>query len=127
MSLLVAAFGLVALALSTIGVYGVMSHYVQQHLKEISIRVALGGRRRDVLQLVVGQGMTVVAAGVAIGLVVAFWTTRFTQGLLFQVRASDPLVLAAIGGGLLLAALAACLVPAARAAGVEPARLLRQD
>jgi putative ABC transport system permease protein len=68
-----------------------------------------------------------VAAGVALGLVVAFWTTRFTQGLLFQVRAADPLVLAAIGGGLLLAALAACLVPAARAAGVEPARLLRQD
>ena len=127
LSLMVAAFALVTLVLAVIGIYGVMSYYVQHQLKEICIRVALGGSRRDVVRLVVGQGMRVVAAGVAIGLVVAFLTTGLTESLLFQVRSADPLIFAMIAGGLLLAALAACLLPAARAAGVEPAALLRQE
>ena len=71
--------------------------------------------------------MQVVGAGVAIGLVIAFWTTGLTASLLFQVRASDPFIFAAIAGGFLVAALAACLLPAARAAAVEPATLLRQE
>ncbi len=127
LSTLVAAFALITLVLSVIGVYAVMSYYVQQHLKEISIRLALGGGRGDVVRLVVSQGMQVVGAGVAIGLVIAFWTTGLTESLLFQVRASDPFIFAAIAGGFLVAALAACLLPAARAAAVEPATLLRQE
>jgi hypothetical protein len=127
LSFLVAAFALIALVLSAIGVYAVMSYYVQEHLKEMSIRMALGGSRRDVVRLVVTQGMTVVTAGVAAGLVIAFWTSGLTENLLFQVRASNPLVFVAIAGVLLSIALAACLLPAARAAGAEPAALLRQE
>ena len=127
LSFLVAAFALSALVLSAIGVYAVMSYYVQQHLKEMSIRMALGGSRRDVVRRVVGQGMMVVAGGVAVGLLIAFWTSGLTESLLFQVRASDPFVFVAVAGVLFLIALGACLLPAARAAAVEPAGLLRQE
>lgn len=127
LSLLVGALALIALLLSVIGIYAVMSYHVQQHLREISIRVALGGSRRDVLGLIVGQGMRVVAAGVAIGLVVALWSTRLIASLLFQVGAADPVAIATTAVSLLLLALAACFVPAARAAAVEPAALLRQE
>jgi predicted permease len=127
LALLVGAFAGIALVLSIIGVYAVLSHHVQQHSKEMSIRMALGGSRRDVVRLVVGQGMTLVAAGVGLGLVVAFWTTGLIESLLFQVRASDPIVLGGIAGLLLVVALGACLLPAVRAARVEPAVLLRQE
>jgi predicted permease len=127
LSFLVAAFALIALVLSAIGVYAVMNYYVQQHLKEMSIRMALGGSRGDVVRLVVSQGMAVVAAGVAAGLVIAFWTSGLTESLLFQVRASDPFVFVTIAALLSLVALGACLLPAVRAAAVEPAALLRQE
>src|SRR6185436_16247671 len=76
LSMLVVGFAIVALVLSTIGIYGVMAYYVQQHTKDISIRLALGGSPRHVLRLVVGQGMQVVVAGVIVGLVAAFAGTR---------------------------------------------------
>jgi putative ABC transport system permease protein len=125
-SLLVGSFALIALALCLIGIYGVMTYYVQQHLKDISIRVALGGSRGAILRLVVGQGMLIVGLGVAAGLVTAVGATRLASSLLFGVGAA-PVAFVAVGALLVLAAFAACLLPATRAFGVPPAALLRQD
>src|SRR6185436_19837201 len=90
LSVLVAGFAAIALILSLVGIYGVMAYYVQQHAKDISIRLALGGGRGEVLQLIVGQGMRVVSTGVVIGLLTAVAVTRFISSLLFGVGASDP-------------------------------------
>ena len=96
LSLLVASFAGVALLLSLIGIYGVMGYYVQQHLKEISIRVALGGSRADVARLVIGQGMAVVVMGVIAGAALAFAATRLMASLLFGVGAADPRTFTAV-------------------------------
>ena len=127
LSLLVVAFALVALVLSVVGIYGVMGHYVQQHLKEISIRMALGGSSADVLRLIVGHGMSVVIAGVVCGTFVAFGLTRLLSSLLFGVSAADALTFVTVSGALVVVALAACLVPARRAVGIEPASVLRNE
>ena len=112
LSLLVGAFAVTALALSLFGVYGMMVYYVQQHLKEISIRLALGGSAAIVLRLIVGNGMRIVLSGVIIGLVTAVMLTRLVAGLLFGVAAIDPFTFMAVALLLLTAALIACLVPA---------------
>jgi putative ABC transport system permease protein len=127
LSLLVGALAIVALLLSTVGIYGVMAHYVQQHAKDIGIRLALGGGRADVLRLIVGQGMKVVASGVGSGLLAALVATRLIQSLLFGVEALDALTFAAVGAILLGVALVACLVPAGRATGLQPAVVLRSE
>jgi predicted permease len=127
LSLLVASFAGVALLLSIIGIYGVMGYYVQQHLKEISIRVALGGSRSDVARLVVGQGMIVVLLGVLAGTALAFAATRLMASLLFGVGAADPRTFAAVGALMLTVALMACAIPAWRAMRVQPAAVLRND
>jgi putative ABC transport system permease protein len=127
LSVLVAAFAAVALLLSLVGIYGVMAYYVQQHAKDISIRLALGGRRSDVLQLVVGQGMKVVTSGVAIGLATAVAGTRFIASLLFGVSAADVRIFAAVSVVLVTVALVACLLPAQRATRAEPAAVLREE
>jgi putative ABC transport system permease protein len=127
LSLLVAGFAIVALLLSTIGIYGVMAYYVQQHTKDISIRVALGGSRGDVLRLVVGQGMKVVATGVLVGVAIAFVTTRLMSTLLFGVGATDASTFAAASLFLLAVALLACVIPAKRATGLQPAAVLRNE
>jgi putative ABC transport system permease protein len=127
LSLLVALFAIVALVLASVGIYGVMAYYVQQQAKDISIRLALGGTPRDVVRLVVGQGMTVVAAGVALGLGAAFFLARWMSSLLFGVGASDPVTFAAAALFLAGVALVACLVPAWRATRFEPAAVLRNE
>jgi putative ABC transport system permease protein len=127
LSLLVATFAGIAVLLSIIGIYGVMGYYVQQHLKEISIRMALGGDRRDVARLVVGQGMAVVAAGVIAGAALAFAATRLMSSLLFGVGAADPLTFTAVVAMMFIVALLACAVPAWRAMRVEPAVVLRNE
>ena len=127
LSLLVTSFAAVALLLSVIGIYGVMGYYVQQHLKEISIRMALGGSQGDVAKLVIGQGMTVVAAGTIVGLGLAFATTRLMSSLLFNVGASDPIAYAAAGALLTAIAALACAVPAYRAMRLQPATVLRNE
>jgi ABC-type antimicrobial peptide transport system permease subunit len=127
LSTLVAGFALVALVLSAVGIYGVMAYYVQQHAKDISIRLALGGRTVDVLRLVVGHGMTVVMGGVAVGLVTAFASTRLMSNLLFGVSAGDATTFLAVSLFLSAVALLACLVPARRAMGLEPAAMLRNE
>ena len=115
------SFAAVAILLSVIGVYGVMGYYVQQHLKEISIRMALGGSQADVARLVVGQGMTVVGIGIAVGVAVALGGTRLMSSLLFNVGASDPSAYAGAGTLLFVVALLACAVPAFRATRLQPA------
>jgi len=127
LSMLVTSFAAVALLLSVIGIYGVMGYYVQQHLKEISIRMALGGSRSDVAKLVLGQGMTVVGIGIAVGLAVALATTRLMASLLFNVGASDPLAYAAAGSLLFAVAVLACGIPAYRAMRLQPAAVLRNE
>lgn len=127
LSLLVGGFAGVALLLSIIGIYGVMSYYVQQHLKDISIRLALGGRPADVLRLILGQGMRVVASGTVVGLAIAFIVTRLMASLLFRVGAADVLTFVSAGFFLVIVALVACFVPARRAMGLEPAAVLRSE
>ena len=127
LSMLIAGFALIALTLSVFGIYGVMAYYVQQHLKDISIRIALGGRAADVLRLVVGQGMRVVAIGVVIGQVAAFGLARLMASLLFGVQAGDPLIYLSVSALLLTVALVGCLLPALRAVGLQPAVVLRNE
>jgi putative ABC transport system permease protein len=127
LSILVGGFAVIALALSVFGIYGVMAYYVQQHLRDIGIRMALGGNSADVLRLIVGQGMKVVVLGVAIGLLTAFGLARLAVSLLFGVGAADPFIFTAVSAVLLTVALAACVVPARRAIRVQPAAILRSE
>ena len=127
LSLLVTGFAAVALLLAAIGVNGAMSYYVQQHLKEICIRIALGGSRADVARLVVGQGIAVAALGIVAGVALALMTTRFMASLLFGVGTLDPAAYASAGALLLVVALMACAVPAVRATRLQPATVLRSD
>jgi putative ABC transport system permease protein len=127
LSILVGSFAVMALILSIVGIYGVMSYYVTDHSREISIRLALGGTAPDVLRLVVGRGMTVVVAGLAIGIGVAFASTRLLSALLFGVGAADPATLAFVSLSLLAVALLACLLPARQAVRLEPAAVLRNE
>jgi predicted permease len=127
LSLLVAAFAAAALVLSLVGIYGVMTYYVQQHARDISIRLALGGSTGSVLGLVLGQGMKVVAAGVVIGVLAALMLTRLMSSLLFGVGAADASTYALVSAVLLAVALMACAVPALRAVRLQPAVVLRQE
>jgi putative ABC transport system permease protein len=127
LSVLVGCFAIVALVLSLVGIHGVMAYYVQQHAKDISVRLALGGSPGEVGRRVLGQGMTVVAAGVGAGLLAALALTRLMSSLLFRVGAADVLTHAAVCLLLLAVALAACAVPVRRAVGVSPAAVLRDE
>jgi putative ABC transport system permease protein len=127
LSSLVGGFAVVALLLSIIGIYGVMAYYVQQHAKDISIRLALGAGPYEVLRMVVGQGMTIVGSGVAFGLLTAFALTRLMSTLLFGIGARDALTFGSVTILLLSIALIACWVPGRRAVAVEPASVLRND
>jgi predicted permease len=118
-------FGALALLLAGIGLYGVLAYAVAQRTQEIGIRVALGAQRREVLRLVIGQGILLAVLGVIIGLAGAVGSTRLLQTMLYGVRPTDPLTFAVIAGVLLLVALLACLIPARRAARVDPLVALR--
>lgn len=127
LSLLIGGFALVALILSVVGIYGVIGYYVQQHLKEISIRMALGGSSASILRLIVGQGIGVVICGVVVGTLTARALTRLMSSLLFGVGSADPLTFAGVAGLLITIALLACAVPAMRALRLQPAVVLRNE
>ncbi len=124
---LVGLFAALALVLATIGIYGVMSYVVAGRTQEIGIRIALGAQRGDVFKLVVGQGMALAGAGLALGLIAAAGLTRYLSSQLFHVNAIDPLTYAGVTLLLGGVALLACYIPARRATRVDPLVALRYE
>lgn len=126
-AVLFVAFGSLALAVALVGLYGVVSYNVAQRMHELGVRVALGARTRDVVRLVVGHGIRLVAAGAACGLALALGASRWVQPLLFRESARDPVVYGTVAVALLLAAVAASAIPARRAARADPSAALRAE
>ena len=120
-------FGLLALTLACIGLYGLLAYEVARRTREIGIRTALGAQRRDVLQLVVRQGLSLALLGAAVGIGVALGVTRYLKSLLYDVRTNDPLTIVVVALLLVLVALAACFLPARRASRVDPMVALRYE
>ncbi len=125
--LLLGVFAALALALTSVGIYGVISYAVSQRSHELGLRMALGAGRRDILKLIVGQGLRLAISGVSIGLIASLALTRWLKTLLFDVSATDPLTFGAIALLLLCVALLACLLPALRATKIDPMITLRSE
>jgi putative ABC transport system permease protein len=126
-ALVLGVFAGVALLLAAVGIYSVLSYIVRGRSREIGIRTALGARTGDVIRLVIVEGMSPAAVGIAAGTIAALASAKVMETLVFGVSASDPLTLAAVSGTLALVALMACLVPAYRASWLDPVKVLRAD
>lgn len=121
------AFGVLALLVAAMGLYGVIAYNVTQRMHELGVRIALGAQARDILKLVVGQGVAFAAAGIVVGSVLSLIGAKWVEPLLFRQSARDPLVYAFVAALLLLVAVAATLAPAARASKADPNSALRAD
>jgi putative ABC transport system permease protein len=126
-STLLGIFAALALSLALVGIYGVISYGVAQRTNEIGIRMALGAQSADVLRLILGHGLGIALAGVALGTVGGLGTARLLSKLLFGVSSADPLTFATVAVALIACALAACYIPARRAAKVDPMIALRYE
>jgi putative ABC transport system permease protein len=125
--ILIAIFGAIALTLASVGLYSVMAYSVTQRSHELGIRIAVGASPRDILRLVLGQGMRLTLIGAGVGLVASLLVTRALASLLFGVSATDPLTFIAVPVVLALVAMLACFLPARRAMRVDPIIALRYE
>jgi ABC-type antimicrobial peptide transport system permease subunit len=125
--ILLGAFAALALLLSSVGIFGVISYLVGQRTHEIGIRIALGAQRKDVLALVLGEGVRLALLGAAIGVAAALGLTRLMANMLYGVSATDPLTFAGVSCVLLSVAMLACYIPARRAVRVDPNIALRYE
>ena len=121
----VGCFGVLALALAAIGIYGVIAYTTRQRTQEIGIRMALGAQQKEIFDLILGQGLRLTALGLTIGLAVSLLLTRFLRSLLFGVTTTDPVTFSVVVALLCSAALVACYLPARRAMNVDPMESLR--
>jgi putative ABC transport system permease protein len=126
-STLMGAFAALALALTAVGLYGVLSYQVSQRTHEIGLRMALGAQARDVLKMIIRQGMVLVLVGVGIGLACAVALTRIMSNFLFDITVTDPATYVFIALLLTAVSLVACYIPARRATRVDPMIALRYD
>ncbi len=125
--LLLASFAVLALILAGVGLYGLISFVTSQRTREIGIRMAFGADRRDVLKMIIGQGMTLALAGVVIGLLASFALTRLMESLLFRISKTDPVTFVVIAFVLCITPLLACYIPARRATKLDPIVALRYE
>jgi ABC-type antimicrobial peptide transport system permease subunit len=124
---LIGVFAFLALLLAAVGMYGIVAYMVLQRRWEIGVRMALGARMRQVVQLVLWQGMRPALVGITVGLAGSLWATALIRGLLYEVAPQDPLTFAVVPIALVLVVIAACAAPARQATRIQPAAALRSD
>ena len=126
-SLLLTFFGLLALALTAVGIYGVVAYSVAQRTREVGIRMALGAQRKDVLRLILMKGLALIAWGTGFGLIGCYWLSRLVSSQVYGISAFDPATLATVAAVLLAVAMLASYIPARRATKVDPLVALRYE
>jgi ABC-type antimicrobial peptide transport system permease subunit len=126
-AIVIGTFGGLALLITVVGLYGLLTYAVTQRTREIGIRMALGADRRRVMRMILRSAFALMGLGIAIGVVSSFWTNRLLQSFLFGVTKDDPWILVSGAAVLLLFGICAALIPAGRAASIDPMQALRTE